>query len=131
MPPLFFFSLFLQRKTTDITIKVSVNRLHFKILSLYSKMGYKAQGLSTSESPTLELFSMDLESTSPEMVMRDLGRHSCWMRALALPALFTRALTTVNGSNACCVPTVMVFSLVEKLWVTSAPTAVLIKGFTI
>ncbi|KAF5766019.1 hypothetical protein HanXRQr2_Chr15g0710411 [Helianthus annuus] len=49
------------------------------------------------------------------MVKRDLGLHSCWIRAFAFPRLLIRALTVVNGSKACWVPTVIVFSLVEKL----------------
>ncbi|MBA0673182.1 hypothetical protein Goklo_007479 [Gossypium klotzschianum] len=90
------------------------------------------QGLSAKASQTLELLSMDFVSISPEMVKRDFGRHSCWMSALAFPALFARALIVVNESNACCVPTVMVFTLVKKLWVISAPTtAMLVDGFTI
>ncbi|KAJ0535668.1 hypothetical protein HanIR_Chr09g0433131 [Helianthus annuus] len=64
------------------------------------------------------------------MVKRDLGRHSCWIRAFALPRLSIRAFTVVNGSKACWVPTVIVFSLVEKLCLTSAPTDVLVNGFT-
>ncbi|KHG13300.1 hypothetical protein F383_08963 [Gossypium arboreum] len=65
------------------------------------------------------------------MVKRDFECHLCWMSTFALPAWFICALIVVNGSNACCVPTVMVFTLVEKLWVTSAPTIVLVNGFTI
>lgn len=80
--------------------------------------------------PNLALLSTDLVSTSAETVRRDLGRHSCWIRPLAFPKLFTLPFTEVNGSKACCVPTVIVFSLLEKLWVTSAPTAVLVSGFT-
>ncbi|MFS8011353.1 hypothetical protein Hanom_Chr14g01308081 [Helianthus anomalus] len=65
------------------------------------------------------------------MVKRDFGRHSCWISALAFPRLLTRALTVVNGSNECWVPTMIVFSLLEKLWFTSAPTNVLVRGLTI
>lgn len=92
--------------------------------------GKNIQGLRTRERPTLELLSMALVSTSPEMVTRDLGRHSCCTRALALPKLFTRAFTVVRGSSACWVPKVSVFSLLEKLWVSSAPTAVVVSGLT-
>lgn len=91
----------------------------------YQALNY---GFRANASPNLALFSMALVSTSPEMVNNDFGRHSCWMRALAMPALFTRAFNVVSGSNMCWVPTVMVLSLVEKLWITSAPTAV--KGLT-
>ncbi|GJT59748.1 serine/threonine-protein kinase D6PKL2 [Tanacetum coccineum] len=62
--------------------------------------------------------SSALVLTSPESVKMDFGRHSCWMSALALPKFFTRALTVVNGSKECWVPTVNVFSLVEKLRLT-------------
>lgn len=86
------------------------------------------QGLRAKLNPILALFSMALVSTSLEMVMSDLGRHSCWIRALALPELVTRPFTVVNGSNACWVPRVKVFSLVENLWLMSTPTAVLDRG---
>ncbi|KAE8716081.1 Hypersensitive-induced response protein 2 [Hibiscus syriacus] len=81
-------------------------------------------GLSAKANPTLALFSIAMVSTSPDIVMSDFGHHSCWIRALALPKLFTRALIVVNGSRACCIPIVRVFSLLEKLCVSSAPTAV-------
>lgn len=90
-----------------------------------------SQGLRARAIPTLALFSIALESTSPETVKNDFGRHSCWISALATPALFTRAFTVVNGSIACWVPTVMAFSFVVKLWLISAPTTVLVNGFTI
>lgn len=89
------------------------------------------QGLRATAIPTFELFSMVLVSTSAEMVTRDFGLHSCWMRALALPELLMRAFKTVSGSRACCPPKVTVFSLVEKLWVSSAPTAVLVNSLTL
>lgn len=88
-------------------------------------------GLRARANPILAVFSMALVSTSPEIVTNDFGRHSCWIRALALPKLFTRAFKVVNGSRACWVPRVMVFSLVGNLWVTSAPTAVLARGLTL
>jgi hypothetical protein len=88
------------------------------------------QGLRARERPSLELFSMALVSTSAEMVKRDLGRHSCWMSADALPALSKRAFTAVSGSSACCVPNVSVFSPLENECVSSAPTAVLVSGLT-
>nr|GEU42795.1 mitochondrial outer membrane protein porin of 34 kDa [Tanacetum cinerariifolium] len=44
---------------------------------------------------------MALVSTSAETVKRDLGRHSCWIRAFALPRLLYLAFTVVNGSKAC------------------------------
>lgn len=84
------------------------------------------QGLSTKDTPTLELFSMAFVSTSPDNVMSDLGLHSCWIRALALPKLFTRALTVVRGSKACWLPNVRVFSLLDMLCENSPPTAVLV-----
>jgi hypothetical protein len=46
---------------------------------------YVSQGLSTNDKPTFVLFSIAFVSTSPEIVMSDLGRHSCWTRALAMP----------------------------------------------
>lgn len=95
----------------------------------FNTMGLNAHGLRARANPILALFSIALESTSPERVKNDFGRHSCWTRALTLPKLFARAFTVVNGSNTCWLPTVIVFSLVEKLWLTSAPTAC--TGFTI
>ncbi|XP_022973583.1 polygalacturonase-like [Cucurbita maxima] len=50
-------------------------------------------------------------------VRNDIGRHSCWIRALALPKLFTRAFTVVSGPSACWVPMVMA-SRVKGLEVT-------------
>jgi hypothetical protein len=67
---------------------------------------------------------MALVSTSMEMVTKDLGLHLCWISALAMPQLLNRAFTVVRRSRACCVPKVMVLPLVEKLWLSSPPTAV-------
>ena len=89
------------------------------------------QGLRATAIPTFELFSMVLVSTSAEMVTSDFGLHSCWISALALPELLKRAFTTVSGSKACWVPKVRVFSLVEKQWVSSDPTAVLVNWLTL
>ena len=89
------------------------------------------QGFRARASPTFALFSIALVSTSPDMVKRDFGRHSCCRRALAIPELFTRAFTVVNGSSECCVPMVREFSLLEKPWLNSAPTAVLVNGLTV
>ena len=58
---------------------------------------------------------MALVSTSVEKVMRDLGLHACWRRALAMPKLLKHAFTVVRGSSSCCVTTVTVFSLLEKV----------------
>lgn len=58
-----------------------------------------AYGLRAKASPNLALLSTALVSTSPEMVKRDFGRHSCWIRAVAVPKLLTLALTVVKGSN--------------------------------
>uniref|UniRef100_A0A7C9DL21 Uncharacterized protein n=1 Tax=Opuntia streptacantha TaxID=393608 RepID=A0A7C9DL21_OPUST len=90
-----------------------------------------AHGLRANANPTFADFSMALVSTSAEIVTSDLGRHSCWIRALALPKLLMRAFKLVNGSIACWAPRVMVFSLVEKLCVTSAPTAELLSELTL
>jgi len=78
-------------------------------------MDQNYQGLRTKLNPTLALFSMALVSSSVEMVMSDLGRHSCWIRALALAELVMRPFNVVNGSNACWTPSVKLFSLVENL----------------
>jgi hypothetical protein len=88
------------------------------------------QGLRISNSPTLELFVMALVSTSVERVKKDLSLHLCWMRALAMPWLLYHTFTVVEGSRACCDPKVLVFSLLEKLWVSSAPTVVMLTLFT-
>ncbi|MFS7955977.1 hypothetical protein Hanom_Chr07g00649101 [Helianthus anomalus] len=88
------------------------------------------QGFRAKARPNFALLSTALVSTSPERVKKDFGRHSCWITALAFPKLFTRALTVVNGSNECWVPTKIVFSLVEKTRFTSAPTNVLVRGLT-
>ena len=73
--------------------------------------------------PTFELFSMALVSTSAEMVINDFGLNSCWISVLTFPELLMRAFTRVSGSRVCWVPIMRVFSLLEKLWVSSAPTA--------
>lgn len=45
----------------------------------------QAHGLRAKASPNLALLSIDLVSTSLEMVTSDFGRHSCWIKAFALP----------------------------------------------
>lgn len=52
---------------------------------LFGKSGFMDHGLRATANPIFALFSMALVSTSPEMVMSDLGRHSCCIRALVLP----------------------------------------------
>lgn len=124
-----------QKKKTNKTI--GPIKLHnfpkflFPINAPSHKWGkYSHHGLRARARPTLALLSMDLVSTSPEMVKNDLGRHSCWIRALALPELLICAFSMVNVSSACWVPIIMVFTLEEKLWVTSAPMAILVTRFT-
>lgn len=53
--------------------------------SVFGILGFMDHGFRATANPIFALFSMALVSTSPEMVTRDLGRHSCCIRALALP----------------------------------------------
>lgn len=54
------------------------------------------QGFNARANPIFPVFSIARVSTSPEIVMSDLGRHSCWIRAFTFPKLFTRALSDVR-----------------------------------
>lgn len=56
-----------------------------EILETKTSCNSNFQCFSTRDRPTFALFSIALVSTSPETVTNDLGRHSCWTSALAMP----------------------------------------------
>ena len=86
---------FLLANATYLLLLVSGRKQGQPTTSEISIYGFRAKA-----NPIFALFSTALASTSPDIVKRDLGRHSCWMRALTFPLLLTRAFTVVKGSRA-------------------------------
>lgn len=86
--------------------------------------------LRAMETPTLGSLFVAPKSISPAIVKKNLCQNPCWIRAAVLPDVSNRAFTNVCGKNACWAPMVRPVSLIDKLCLTSAAMAVLVRGFT-